>query len=186
MYNLANIDPTNQIRYSTIYGNDVSSSLLDDIISFGQDLTYEEALQELNSSIRDNLNEILTDHYINNKNKYIELAINDLMESVEDQFNNFYESDSSTYLYDHDGYQIEYHTSDNSLIILKSPYYTYSRLASPCFPNGCYLPDYDPTNGHKCYCLDNTFYSPDDPAPYQFIYNIETNKKEIMHSYQEE
>jgi hypothetical protein len=31
MYNLANIDPTNQIRYSTIYGNRITPESLDDM-----------------------------------------------------------------------------------------------------------------------------------------------------------
>jgi hypothetical protein len=190
MYNLTNTDQETGIRYSTIYGNRITPEALDDITIYnGTDTDYEEIMQDFIDSLKvDVINSLNNQSYVNLniQNSRIQEAIKIFIDALEIEFNENYEPYEPTYLYTGNGYEIEYHTSDNSLIILKSPYYTYSRLASPCFPNGCYLPDYDPTYGHKCYCLDNTFYSPDDPAPYQFIYHTETNKKTLMTTFKED
>lgn len=176
-----NTDPLNGIRYSTIYGNRVSGEALEDIFQCGTDLSYESSLEDFKKDIiSDIINAIESNNYVPitvQENTYLKSIIKELEEALEEKFNDSYEPYDSTYLYESDGYKIEYHSSDNSIIILKSPYYTYSRLASPCFPNGCYLLDHDPINGHKCYALGFDWYDDEyTPSPYDTIYQVSDNK----------
>ena len=121
-----------EIHYGTIYGNDVSNFALDDIITHGKDLDYEEGLNQLKEDFESHIRKFCEDNYITFEN----IDIDSLFEPFEEDYNNSYESMDATYLYEEDGYEIEYHTYDNSLIILKSPYVCYAAPCSPCFPNG--------------------------------------------------
>ena len=126
-----------EIHYGTIYGNDVSNFALDDIITHGKDLDYEEGLNQLKEDFESHIRIFCEDNYITFEN----IDIDSLFEPFEEDYNNSYESMDATYLYEEDGYEIEYHTYDNSLIILKSPYVCYAAPCSPCFPNGGYIRD---------------------------------------------
>ena len=165
-----NTDPQNGIHYSTIYGHTISSNVMTDIIFLkSRNMTYESALDEFQHHIRDNITGLLEDESINPDIPAIISILSNLIDIVADQFNDSYDDyGEADFLYDFDEYTIEYHAYDDSLIILKSPYVTHCRLASPCFPNGCYLPAYDPDCGHKCYCLDNTFFDEFNPIPYNY------------------
>ena len=181
-----NVDNETSIHYSTIYGNNISSEILQEITFYnGEDLTYQEALEELKESFIDHIKEFLESNYLNDH--YINF--DEMFDGIQESFNDTYESDNTVYLYDHDGYTIEYHSYDNSLIILKSPYYTYCRYASPCFPNGAYLPDAIDRNDNynfnnllesdqicKCYALDESFYDDEyAPMPQVTIYKVSDN-----------
>ena len=146
-----------EIHYGTIYGNDVSSFALDNIIQNGRNLSYEEALKELKNSFICNIKEWLEDKYLNDT--YIDF--DQMFEGVESSLSDHYESSDDTYLYEHDGYIIEYHTYDNSLIILKSPYVCYAAMCSPCFPNGGYIKD---KGSVLSYCLGLDWYDEDYPC----------------------
>ena len=187
---MTNTDLNTGIRYSTIYANHINPETLDDITIYnGTDISYEEALTDFKTDLQLSIIEALKESpytTLDTDTEPISTAITDLIATLEEQFNDQYDQYEPTYLYDHDGYLINYHSSDNSIIILKSPYYTFSRLASPCFPNGCYLPDYDPTHGHKCYCLDASFFDEYNPSPYPCIYNVNTNHKTPMTTYKNE
>jgi hypothetical protein len=180
MYNLTNTDLNTGIRYSTIYANHINPESLDDTIQESEDLSYYDELAAFREDLQASITHAIrsnTSTILNPDTEPVSTAITDLIATLEEQFNDQYEPYEPVYLYDHDGYLIEYHSSDNSLLIIKSPYYTFSHLASPCFPNGCYLPDYDPTHGQKCYCLDDTFFDEYNPSPYPFIYNVTTNER---------
>ena len=146
-----------EIHYGTIYGNDVSSFALDDIITHGKDLDYEEGLNQLKEDFKEVINQFLEDNYLSDR--YID--IDQMFESIESSFNDTYESMDATYLYESDGYEIEFHTYDNSLIILKSPYVCYAAQCSPCFPNGGYIKD---KGNVLTYCLGVDWYDDDTPC----------------------
>jgi len=146
-----------EIHYGTIYGNDVSSFALDDIITNGRDLDYEEGLNQLKEDFKEVINQFLEDNYLSDR--YID--IDQMFESIESSFNDTYESMDATYLYEEEGYEIEYHTYDNSLIILKSPYVCYAAPCSPCFLNGGYIKD---KGNVLTYCLGVDWYDEDTPC----------------------
>ena len=146
-----------EIHYGTIYGNDVSNFALDDIITHGKDLDYEEGLNQLREDFEEVINQFLEDNYLSDR--YID--IDQMFESIESSFNDSYESNDSTYLYEEEGYVIEYHTYDNSLIILKSPYVCYAAQCSPCFPNGGYIRD---KGNVLSYCLGVDWYDEYSPC----------------------
>lgn len=146
-----------EIHYGTIYGNDVSSFALDDIIRNGTDLNHKEAIEQLKEDFKTLIDEFLSDNYLSDR--YIN--IDEWFGSIESSFNDSYESMDSTYLYESDGYIIEFHTYDNSLIILKSPYVCYAAPCSPCFPNGGYIHD---KGNVLSYCLGLDWYD-DEYSP---------------------
>lgn len=146
-----------EIHYGTIYANNVSDYALDDIIQNGTDLNYKEGLKSLKDDFESHIRIFCEDNYITFEN----IDIDSLFESFEEEFNNSYESMYSTYLYDQDGYIIEFHTYDNSLIILKSPYVCYATQCSPCFPNGGYIKD---KGNVLTYCLGKEFYDEYTPC----------------------
>ena len=146
-----------EVHYGTIYGNDVSSFALDDIVTNGIDLNHKEAIEQLKEDFKNLIDEFLSDNYLSDR--YID--IDEWFESIESSFNDQYESMDSTYLYESDGYIIEFHTYDNSLIILKSPFVCYSAPCSPCFPNGGYIRD---KGNVLSYCLGLDWYDEDSPC----------------------
>ena len=146
-----------EVHYGTIYGNDVSSFVLDDIIRNGIDLNHQEAIEQLKEDFKTLIDEFLSDNYLSDR--YID--IDAWFESIESSFNDTYESMDSTYLYEEEGYEIEFHTYDNSLIILKSPYVCYAAPCSPCFPNGGYIRD---KGSVLTYCLGVDWYDEDTPC----------------------
>lgn len=145
------------IHYGTIYANNVSSFALDDIITNGRDLNYEEDLKSLKEDFKNLIDEFLDENYLNDR--YVD--IDQMFEGVESSFNDTYESMDSTYLYEKEGYIIEFHTYDNSLIILRSPYVCYAAQCSPCFPNGEYIKD---KGVIFTYCLGIDWYDEDYPC----------------------
>lgn len=164
-----NINLQTGIRYGTIYGNDISPESIDEIISSGTDLTFEESRDEFISDLSSDIEDL-----INSKDKYSDLCIEDIdLSAASDRFSeNYDDMCTGVYEYSQKGYLIRYSSEDNSIIVLKSPYYTISRLASPCFPNGVYLKDYDKDNGYMAYCLGADFFDPEySHIPYE-IFNV--------------
>ncbi len=160
-----NKDLSTGIRYSTIYGNDIMSEAIDDIIQSGTDLTYENYISEMKEDFINHVQEWINQNNIPDDH----IDYDQMFEPVQDSINNRYESDCTTWEYNQDGYIIQYHSSDNSLTILKSPYFTYSRLASACFPNGCYLLDVsNKEERYPCYCLGADWFE-GNKAPYEVL-----------------
>ena len=146
-----------EVHYGTIYGNDVSSFALDDIIRNGIDLNHKEAIEQLKEDFISHMMIFCEDNYITFEN----IDIDSLFEPFLEEFNNSYESNDATYLYESNDYIIEYHTYDNSLIILKSPFMCYAAPCSPCFPNGGYIRD---KGNVLSYCLGVDWYDEYSPC----------------------
>lgn len=145
-----------EIHYGTIYANDVSSFTLDDIIQNGDDLVYEDALEQLKEDFKDLIETFLSDNYISDR--YVD--IDQMFESIEESFNDSYQNDYAVYHYTKDGYDLTYNNNDNSITILKSPYVCYAAQCSLCFPNGGYIKD---KGSLLTYCLGPDWY--DEYAP---------------------
>lgn len=146
-----------EIHYGTIYANDVSSFALDDIITYGNDLVYEEALESLKEDFKAHIQIFCEDNYLT----FEHLDIDELWDQIEDEFNNNYQNDYAVYHYTEDGYDLTYDNNDNSITILKSPYVCYAAPCSPCFPNGGYIRD---KGNVLSYCLGINWYDEDYPC----------------------
>lgn len=140
-----------EIHYGTIYGNDVSSFALDDMIQDSEDIIYLEALETLKEDFKAHIQIFCEDNYISFENIDIEL----MFEQIEDEFNQNYQNDYQLYHYTQDGYDLTYDNNDNSITILKSPYVCYAAQCSPCFPNGGYIRD---KGSVLTYCLGVDWY----------------------------
>lgn len=147
----------NGIHYGTIYGNDVSSWMLDEIIQSGTNVSYENYINEMKEDFINTVQEWVNENDI--PDDYIDY--DQMFESIESSLSDRYESSDDTYLYTDDGYEVEFHTYDNSLIILKSPYVCYAAMCSPCFPNGGYITD---KGSVLSYCLGIDWYDEDYPC----------------------
>jgi hypothetical protein len=77
---------------------------------------------------------------------------------------------------DDEEYTAEQSADDTDIFIVKSKYYTYSQLCSPCAPGACHLgspiDEQDPNN--RCYCFGHDVFE-DGKAPYT-VYSVETNE----------
>jgi hypothetical protein len=73
------------------------------------------------------------------------------------------------YLYEKEGYQAVCGDSGN-IFVIKSPYYTETRLCSPCAPNAGDLSSPE-ENGFKVYCFSHAWFD-GEKAPYP-VYKVE-------------
>lgn len=78
--------------------------------------------------------------------------------------------------FDSDGYRLV-DCLDNDIMILKSPFYTFAQLCSPCVPGAGNIDSPDP-EGAKSYCLGHDWFE-DGKAPYP-VYSVETGE-EVRH-----
>jgi len=162
-----NINTETDIHYGTIYATHVMPEALDDIISNGEDLNYNEALKDFIINMKSVLFEFLKDEGL------VGLCENedsiDVPDELIERFNDKYQNDYAVYEYTDDGYHITYDNNDNSITITKSPYYTLCGYASPCFPNGGYL---ESPGNIKTYCLGPDFFDDEyNPLPYD-VYRV--------------
>lgn len=144
-----NINNETGIRYGVISMNSVSQEALDIGGSNWEDLTYQACKREA---------EFEPDY-------------------DEDEFNDHYMGDGDTdWAFKDSEYEME-SCLTNDLMILKSPYYTFSRLCSPCVPNaGDLNSDADEETGYKTYCLGREFFDNYSPLPYK-VYSVATNEE---------
>lgn len=170
MYKTTNVDLKTDIHYGTIYANHVSGMALDDIIQSGEDLIYNEALETFINNAKSALFEFLeSENLTHYDEKEDDIGVPD--ELIE-RFNDNYICDYSVYEYKSAGYHITYNNNDNSITILKSPYYCLCGYASPCFPNVGYL---DSSGDVKTYCLGPAFFDEYNPLPYD-VYEVSTDQ----------
>jgi hypothetical protein len=160
------------IHYGFYYGTKISGEALDDICQ-GEDLIYNENIEELKEEFKEVIKDFCDNNYINHEN--IDIDNNSLWDNILDEYNNNYMNDYSKYRYEEGGYIIEYDNNSNDLIIIKSPYYTYRGVCSPCAPNGCYL---ESEGNIPCYVLGNDFYDEYNEIPYNEYFEVKDFKKE--------
>jgi hypothetical protein len=181
---LSNRDPETGIRYGVISQNSCMAEAIDDIMTYGEDVAYEECLAEAVREAR-----IEWESEGNDPEDFDE-------ESATDSFGMNYEGGGlSDYLYEQDGYKLT-GCLDNDIFVLRSPFYTFAQFCSPCVPGACNLDnpfeapdrlnpdspsfglDYrtfaQGSNFVRCYCLGHDWFD-DNRAPYP-VFSCETSE----------
>ena len=91
---------------------------------------------------------------------------------VEDR--DFDMQEASAFFYEKDGYAASQDADDTDIFILKSPYFTYCQLCSPCAPGAGSIENWmAPDKGVKAYCFGHDWF--DGNAPYP-VYSVATGE----------
>ena len=193
-----NRDPSTGIRYGVISQRAIMPEALEDIY-FGphsKDLAYEAAVEEIKKQLaaafdqhpddkRGELGSVLKNFM---RLPRLDERLEELMDCtnsselwgvIEQDFNDGLGDNEVNPLFDDGEYRIT-KCLDSDLMILKSPYYTYAQMCSPCCPGACNLDSpldesVGDKEGNKCYCLDKSWFE-NEEAPYP-IYEVATGKK---------
>lgn len=72
-----------------------------------------------------------------------------------------------------DGYELEQSDSSPYITVVKSPFYTLTRLCTQSFPNAGNLEDTE-SGVHKTYCLGHEWFN--DPVAIYPVYSVDTDK----------
>ena len=166
----ANTDPTNGVRYGVIAVNEISGDSHDNLINCGDDIGYLSAVAEKKAEIKAALESALS-----TIDGMDDIDTESLAESVYDEgFPNGLENvESSQYRYDHDGVIAE--TNDrNYIVVIKSPYYTFVRQCSPCYPNAGDLSSPN-EHGVKTYCFNEDWFDDYNKCPYP-VYRLDNDE----------
>ena len=178
-----NRDSETGIRYGIISQNSVMPEALNDVFTYGRDLGFENAEQELKDNLRRVLKDYFSDYKHGTEASRLDVAVEDTLNALDGWSNNM--GSSGPYYYEPGGYALKTNETGD-LWVLKSPYYTYAQFCSPCAPGGCYLSSplevlHDANNkplnvpeSNKCYCLGADYFE-DGKAPYD-IFSIVTNE----------
>jgi hypothetical protein len=200
---IPNYDEKTGIFYGVVAQNSLNPEVVDDIL-FGSDtidLSYEEAIRELNARVEDSLgclkdlynlaSDIIGPHNPNNGkseernletirdilNDFKNHRIDNFKETLIEEFNNHYECDNPEFLYEADGHKI-IKCLNYDLMIIKSPFYTFAPECSPCVPCAGNIDDINPNREYskKTYCLDESFYD-EENKPKVKIFEVATDKE---------
>jgi hypothetical protein len=166
-----NINTETGIRYGSINQNHISSDAFDDIITQGDNVSFNNWLDGIKSSLAQSIESALDEFGIDCGGDAEDMA-NEIVDSIDNIGDGYQSVDCDQYEYKEDGYHI-ITDSYGDLIVIESPYWTYGNLASPCFPNGCTLPTNQPVSlgAVKCYCLGADWFDEFNPIGYQ-PYNV--------------
>ena len=82
----------------------------------------------------------------------------------------------TSFFYDDGETQAEQSADDVDIFVLKSPYFTYAQVCSPCAPGAGYLlnPLTEPDPSNKAYCFGHDWFE-SGRAPYP-VYDVKTGK----------
>lgn len=158
---LANKDIQTGIRYGVIYANRLPAWFWDTVQSEGIDLDYEDAVSAMKDEVKSALQLALSDYALTAD--YEELA-QTVVDSVEMQHETT--GDCVRYRYESKDKDLIFETtSDGSIFVIKSPYYTCCAYCSPCAPGAGYLGS---EGNVKTYCLPTDWFNDGDgnTAPY--------------------
>jgi hypothetical protein len=168
-----NVDHATGIRFGVIHSNCLSSDAIADIQDNGEDLTYAAAAEDAKAQIRSAMSDCLEEIIGYRTKSALDSAVAVVWESISQDYNDGYDPDGSTYLYESGGYKITL-CADGDLFVELSPYYALRGLCSPCAPNAGHLN----TDGeYRTYCLAPDWYmdtdeDPDGDRPDFDIYNV--------------
>jgi hypothetical protein len=174
---IPNYDAKAGFHYGTCYVND---GILDEAIDITtwRELAYEEALDgfeaelwaEIAAAAYPKVDEVFQE---SQKKRFMEALKDAVSDLVGETFGENYESmGEGVYLYEDNGYLVEFRPADNSVIVLKSPYYAEVGGCSPCFPNGGYI---SKPGGVLAYTLGHDWWE-EGKAPTD-IFAVATNEK---------
>lgn len=219
-----NRDVATGIQYGVISQHSIQPDVMSDIWSEARDLSYEAAVEEMKDRViqaaklgseEERWNRLST---IISEFEYADATIDGLIESimeegraiskekawdiVEANFNDRYECDDRSWLWEKDGYTLT-NCLQSDVFVSKSPYFTYAQFCSPCVPGAGNLdhpfPQNDPgvldiarskefgpsyrfcaeaAGMPKVFCLGHDFFENED-APYP-VFNVATGKRVVM------
>lgn len=174
---IPNVNPNTGIAYGVISGNNVPE-LLDDIISNGDNITYEAWKKELEQEIRNSLFSIFNGRH-HDPNRIVDhCGVDEIVEAALDAgLNDEYQNEEEEYVYEASyvtsttpiptgvGYptakfklQLGWLGGAPLIWIIESPFKAYAPHCSPCVPNAGDLNNmHSDDSGVLCYCL-----SPED------------------------
>jgi hypothetical protein len=177
-----NVNAETGIRFGWISQRSLNPDAVSDIIDNGADLAYAAAVDDAKSRIAAALRPVFDDLGVlpyglradrqRLSREYLADAADSVWDGIEQDFNDQYESDSSSYRYERDGYTLLL-ASDGDICVISSPFYTYAAFGSPCIPNAGHLdtPRGLEDGGVKTYCLAGDWFE-DETAPYP-VYRVD-------------
>ena len=173
---MPNYDEKTGIHFGVISPNNICQETLNDLCDKSTDTIYEESKNEM---IKD-LNAFCDNHGLSIHN----IPADEIIE----EWNQSYQNDNHGYEYEDQEYTLKICDDNFGIFVIKSPYYTYTRLCSPCAPNAGDLDNpikadhrcKDITNtGAKTYCLPREFFDSEySKIPYRY-YRVDNDKEEI-------
>ncbi len=131
-----NYDEKTGVHYGVISQHTIHPDALGDIYIYGEDMDYQERKEELKESLTNWLN---NEGLLPYGEEARRIFIEDIFDPIEEAFNDSYESDNPSIIYEKDGYVIQ--TTETNLFVIKSPYVTWAPPCSPCAPNAGNLDD---------------------------------------------
>lgn len=159
-----NRDVETGIRYGMISMNSLDCDVVSDIYDHGDDIGYEEAIEDIKDSIQSGFKRVLEDLGLKPDDDDLSDMADNVMQNQE-----WHREESGPYRYESEGYVLQT-TSDNNLWVFKSPYYTHAQFCSPCVPGAGNL-DCPCPEGPKTYCLGPEWFE-DEKPPYP-VYPVE-------------
>lgn len=164
-----NRDEETGIRYGMISQHSVSSYVMDDIYTSGNDEGFDATKEELISTLAHRIQSAVSD-YGTLEEDAARCIAEDIVDSDDFQWHD--SDESGPYSYEDKGVKV-LTTSNNELWVFKSPYYTRAQFCSPFVPGAgnldCFCPE-----GPKTYCLPADWFE-DGKAPYS-IWSAETDE----------
>lgn len=151
----ANIDPETWIRYGVMSQNTQMPEAINDLFCNTIDIQFEEAETEIDEAIDELM--AATHDYHGGDQSLRDQVKNLFMERME----NF---EGDMFRYEDDEYTIIFFNEMNTVMVMRSPYYTKCRPCSPCYPNAGDLDSPD-VGGEDTYCLGWDFFN-DGHYPY--------------------
>ena len=167
-----NVDHATGIRYGVISQHAISSYALDDITQSGTDLDYENAVQDLQDAIGASVRKAIADYARASAiDRVVDAAVDAAWTELEQDFNDGYEADGSSYLLEDEEYSVLL-CADGDIFVRRSPYYTFRGLCSPCAPNAGHL---QTAGDYKAYCLGPDWFdrAEGSPIPYGPVYRVD-------------
>ena len=175
---MANYDEKTGIHYGVISPNSICQETLSELCDKSVDTIYEESKEDFTNQIENILND----------NGFSIGQIDEVLTPAIDCFNENYNNDNHGYEYEDKEYILHISDDNFGIFVIKSPYYTFTRLCSPCAPNAGDLDNpikadhrcKDITNtGAKTYCLPREFFDSEySKIPYRY-YRVDNDKEEI-------
>ena len=177
---MPNYDEKTGIHFGVISPNSICQETLNDLCDKSVDTIYEESKNEM---IKD------LNAFCDNNG----LSIHNIpSDEIIEEWNQSYQNDNHGYEYEDQEYTLKICDDNFGIFVIKSPYYTYTRLCSPCAPNAGALDnpviqerlgeipnDIFMHNTVKAYCLPKEFFDDEySKIPYRY-YRVDNDKEEI-------
>lgn len=164
MTSTVNIDPNTGIRFGVVDGKSVPD-LLDDILTFGENLSYDDYMQHVEEQLRaaESLEEIRDlvpyDPETPLEFPLCEEKIEELMELIAENYEPREDEYELVFPEDDEHYLLTYLGGAPLIFVCKSKFVTRCRGCSPCVPNGGDLDSPVEENGVIAYCFNPTKYA---------------------------